>query len=498
MKYNNPVIPGFYPDPSVCRVGEDYYLVTSTFEYFPGVPVFHSRDLMHWRQIGHCLTRKSQLPLEGARSSGGIYAPTIRYHDGTFYMVTTNVTGGGHFYVHTQDPYGEWSDPIWVAGEEIDPSLFFDDDGKVYFTYKARGTIYQKEIDIETGKALSEDKPLWAGTGGQHPEGPHLYKIGGRYYLMLAEGGTSYGHMETIARSETPWGPFEGCPHNPILTHRSTDSPIQATGHAELFQAQDGSWWTVFLGVRPNRSFYHLGRETFLAPVSWTDDGWPIVGQDGTVSLEIEAQTLPLHSWDEESARDDFNKSDLRLCWNFLRNPYPKDWSLSDRPSWLRLMGSAIGLDAVDSPAWVGRRQRHFDCQVTTLLDFDPQRDGEEAGLTAFMNELHHYEIAVTRLEGERYIIVRRRIGSLSAVVARERIDAGPVTLEIKADRGTYTFSYTPEGQTPRTLAKGETRYLSAEVARTFTGVYFAMYATGNGQASTTPAFFDWFEYQSW
>jgi alpha-N-arabinofuranosidase len=161
-------------------------------------------------------------------------------------------------------------------------------------------------------------------------------------------------------------------------------------------------------------------------------------------------------------------------------------------------MGSAISLDAVDSPAWVGRRQRHFDCQVTTLLDFDPQRDGEEAGLTAFMNELHHYEIAVTRLEGERYIIVRRRIGSLSAVVARERIDAGPVTLEIKADRGTYTFSYTLEGQTPHTLAKGETRYLSAEVARTFTGVYFAMYATGNGQASTTPAFFDWFEYQSW
>jgi alpha-N-arabinofuranosidase len=498
MRYTNPVIPGFYPDPSVCRVGEDYYLVTSTFEYFPGVPVFHSRDLIHWRQIGHCLTRKSQLPLEGARSSGGIYAPTIRYHDGTFYMVTTNVTGGGHFYVHTHDPHGEWSEPVWVEGVEIDPSLFFDDDGKVYFTYKARGTIYQKEIDIETGQALSENRPLWAGTGGQHPEGPHLYKIDGRYYLMLAEGGTSYGHMETIARSETPWGPFEGCPHNPILTHRSTGSPIQATGHAELFQAHDDSWWMVFLGIRPHGYYppcHHLGRETFLAPVSWTDDGWPVIGQDGMVSLEMETQTLPLHPWDEESARDDFDEPNLCLYWNFLRNPRPEDWSLSDRPGWLRLTGSAINLDAVDSPAWIGRRQRHFDCRAATLLDFAPQNDGEEAGLTAFMNEHHHYEIAVMRLEGERCIIVRRRIGSLSAIVAKGKIGAGPIRLEVEANREMYSFSYTLGKQEPRALAQGETRHLSTEVAGGFTGVYFAMYATGNSQVSAAPAFFDWFEY---
>lgn len=495
MKIQNPVIPGFHPDPSVCCVGEDYYLVTSTFEYFPGVPVFHSRDLVHWRQIGHCLTRESQLPLQGARSSGGIYAPTIRYHDGTFYMVTTNVTGGGHFYVHSHDPSGEWSEPIWVEGVEIDPSLFFDDDGKVYFTYKARGTIFQYEIDVETGQALTEKRPLWPGTGGQHPEGPHLYKIDGRYYLMLAEGGTSYGHMETIARGETPWGPFESCPHNPILTHRSTDSPIQATGHADLIQAHDGSWWAVFLGIRPIRSHHHLGRETFLAPVSWTDDGWPIVGQDGMISLEMEAQTLPPHPWEKESTRDDFDEPNLRLCWNFLRNPHPEDWSLADRPGWLRLNGSAVTLDDVDSPAWIGRRQRHFDCRAATRLEFDPQNDGEEAGLTAFMNERHHYEIAVTRLEGERCVVVRRRIGSLSAIVAREKIGAGPVTLEIEAEREMYTFPYAPEGREPRPLAHGETRYLSSEVARGFTGVYFAMYTTGNGRVSATPALFDWFEY---
>jgi xylan 1,4-beta-xylosidase len=499
MKYNNPVIPGFYPDPSVCRVGEDYYLVTSSFEYFPGVPVFHSRDLVHWRQIGYCLTRKSQLPLEGARTSGGIYAPTIRYHDGTFYMVTTNVTGGGHFYVHTQDPYGEWSKPIWVEGAEIDPSLFFDDDGKVYFTHKARGGIVQSEIDIQAGKELTEKKLVWSGTGGKHPEGPHLYKINSRYYLMLAEGGTEYGHMVTIARSATPWGPFESCPHNPILTHRSTDNPIQATGHGDLIQAHDGSWWMVFLGIRPHGypPCHHLGRETFLAPVSWTDDGWPVVGQNGTVSLEMEAQTLPLHPWDEKDARDDFDEPNLHLCWNFLRNPHPEDWSLADRPGWLRLRGSPVSLDDIASPAWVGRRQRHFACRATTLLDFDPRRDGEEAGLTVRMNEHHHYEIAVTRLENNRFIIVRRRIGSLPAIVAREKIDAGPVTLEIKADRDTYTLSYALGEQGSRTLAQGETRYLSTEVAGGFTGVYFAMYATGNDQASTTPAFFDWFEYQT-
>ena len=240
MSYRNPVLPGFHPDPSVCRVGEDYYLVTSSFEYFPGVPIFHSRDLVHWRQIGHCLTRPSQLPLERAPSSTGIYAPTIRHHDGTFYMITTNVSDGRHFYVSAQDPAGEWSEPVWVdvreqIGGSIDPSLFFDDDGRVYLTCTGPGwKIFQVEIDLASGKLLSEPRLISRGTGNRCPEGPHLYKIGGFYYLMLAEGGTEYGHLESIARGESPWGPFTPCPHNPILTHRNVDSPVQATGHADL------------------------------------------------------------------------------------------------------------------------------------------------------------------------------------------------------------------------------------------------------------------------
>jgi xylan 1,4-beta-xylosidase len=497
MKFNNPVLPGFYPDPSICRVGQDYYLVTSSFEYFPGVPLFHSRDLIYWRQIGHCLTRPSQLPLKDVPSSGGIYAPTLRYYQETFYMVTTNVTGGGHFYVHTRDPLQAWSEPIWLDQGGIDPSFFFDDDGLVYFTSTGDEGITQSRIDLETGRRLTEPRLIWSGTGGQYPEAPHLYKINGVYYLMIAEGGTEYGHMVTLARSDNPWGPFESCPHNPILTHRSYFSPIQATGHGDLIQAHDGRWWMVFLGIRPNGHppCHHLGRETFLAPVTWGPDGWPVVGKKGRVALKMEAECLPPAPWEPDPARDDFDEPQLRLSWNFLRNPNAADYSLTERPGWLRLVGSALNLEAVGSPTLIGRRQQHFDCQVRTLVDFEPQAEGEEAGLTVRMNEQHHYEIAITRLEGERQVILRRRIGSLVAIVQRAPIESGPVILEIKADRNRYYFSCGLEGQVANLLGTGETRYLSTEVATGFTGVYFALYATGNGRRSTTLAFFDWFDY---
>jgi xylan 1,4-beta-xylosidase len=203
--YSNPVVAGFYPDPSVCRVGDDYYLVTSTFEYFPGVPVFHSKDLIHWTQIGHCLTRASQLPLANCAASGGIYAPTIRYHKGLFYMTTTHVTGGGNFYVTAKDPAGEWSDPVYVKQGGIDPTIFFDGD-KTYFLSTADG-ITMSEMDLSTGQLTGLPRVIWRGTGGRYPEGPHLYKKDGYYYLLIAEGGTEYGHKVTIARSRSIWGP---------------------------------------------------------------------------------------------------------------------------------------------------------------------------------------------------------------------------------------------------------------------------------------------------
>ncbi len=497
MKYKNPVISGFHPDPSVCRVGEDYYLVTSSFEYFPGVPLFHSRDLTHWRQIGHCLTRKEQLPLDKIRSSGGIFAPTIRYHFGTFYMITTNITGGGNFYVHTEDIFGEWSDPVWLDQGGIDPSLMFDDDGKVYFSSTGDNCIVQSGIDIKTGKRLTGTKEVWSGTGGSCPEGPHLYKINGIYYLMIAEGGTEFGHMETVARSDSPWGPFEACPRNPILSHRSSAEPIQCTGHGDLVRAHDGSWWMVFLGVRTNGypPCHHIGRETFLAPVKWADDGWPVIGHNGVVHLEMDAGTLPAHRWDDEPVIDDFDDEKLPSYWNFLRNPYDSDVSLIDKKGSLKLMGSEPGLDDLDSPAFVGRRQRHFCCRVSTLLDFAPKKENEEAGLAVFMNERHHYEIAVTYLKEKRHVIVRRRIGGLSSVTACKDIGDGPVTLGVEADRDRYIFSYALNKDKAEVVAEGETRYLSSEVAGGWTGIYFAMYASGNGKKCTAPAFFDRFEY---
>ena len=500
MKYKNPVIPGFYPDPSICRAGDDYYLVTSSFKYFPGVPIFHSRDLINWRQIGYCLTRKSQLPLEKIQTYNGIYAPTIRYHDGLFYVITTNVPEGGNFYVYAKDPKGEWSKPIWVEGTGIDPSLFFDDDGKVYFTGTGDNCIVQSEIDIKTGKHLTDIRYIWSGTGGTYPEGPHLYKINGLYYLMIAEGGTEYDHMETIARSKSPWGPFESCPRNPILTHRDYQSPIQATGHADLIQAHDGSWWAVFLGIRPNGDppCHNLGRETFLAPVTWVKGEWPVIGQNGKVSLGMEADCLSLHPWGEEkeAVREDFQNRDLSLQWNFLGNPRDGDWSLTERRGWLRLLGSEVTLDDTDSPAFVGRRQRHCNCCVSTLLDFSPRREGEEAGLTVFMNESHHYEIAVAHLENKKCIMVRHRIGKPAIVVACEKIGSGPVRLRIESNRDKYYFSYALADGEFKALAEGETRNLSSEVAGGFTGVYFGMYAAGGGRKSTAPAFFDWFDYR--
>ena len=509
MKYANPVLSGFHPDPSVCRVGDDYYLVTSSFEFFPGVPVFHSRDLVHWEPIGHCLSRESQLKLDRTRPSGGIYAPTLRYREGVFHMTTTHFGAGGNFIVSARDPAGPWSDPVRVAQGGIDPSLFFDEDGKAYFTSncgaEGRPGIAQAEVDVTTGRLLSPTRFLWGGTGGRYPEAPHLYRIHGMYYLLLAEGGTEYGHMATVARSASPWGPFESCPRNPILTHRNRgECEIPGTGHGDLVQAGDGSWWMVFHAFRTSRQyFHHLGRETFLAPVEWDSEGWPVVNRTGTVAFEVEVERLPgnpvtlQHPAPREPVRDDFDGSSLRFCWNFLRSPAPGSWQLDSEPSCLTLKGTAVTLDDIDSPAFVGRRQQHFDCRAATRLRFAPGAEGEEAGLTVFYDADHHYEIGVTKAGASSTLFVRKTVGDLKVVVAQERIAETSVVLAIEADRFHYSFGFGTDGSSLRFLCKGETQYVSTEAtACSFTGVYLGLYATGNGRPCRTPAHFDWFDYE--
>ena len=315
MLFKNPIIPGYNPDPSICRVGDDFYLVNSTFEFFPGVPIYHSRNLVNWELKGYCLDRRSQLELEGCRNSGGIYAPTIRFHNGMFYMITTNVTDKGNFVVHSDSVDGDWSEPAWIDQGGIDPSLFWDDDDKCYYCSTGildgvRG-IVAFEINPMTGEILSDKKLISEGCGGQCAEGPHIYKKDGMYYLMIAEGGTEYAHRETIQRAENVWGPYTPCPHNPIISHKEyKKSEIQATGHADLIEDANGNWWLVFLGIRrfSHALLHNLGRETFLAPVKW-EDGWPVVGYNGNGTIEL-VMDAPLPGLDYEESKANIHTDD--------------------------------------------------------------------------------------------------------------------------------------------------------------------------------------------
>jgi len=502
----NPVLPGFHPDPSICRAGDDYFLVTSSFEYAPGVPVFHSRNLVEWRLVGHALSRESQLELAQAKSSQGIYAPTIRFHQGKFIVITTNMTTGRDFYVMTDDPAGDWSDPIFVqeSGFSMDPSLFFDDDGKVYYTRHGEGrhgAVFQAELDLQTGRLCDAARPIWSGTGGIWPEGPHLYKIGGYYYLMIAEGGTSYDHAVTIARSESPWGPFEACPRNPILTHaHDRQRVVQATGHADLVQSQDGAWWLVFLGIRPwDGAHHHLGRETFLAPVHWDDAGWPVVNHGRPIEATLSVPALPGEALRRELApyaarpvRDDFDTAALAPAWNFLRTPHPTTLSLSARPGWLRLLATPSTLDDEGLVAFVGRRQLHYSCRARSVLEFAPTAPGQRAGLVVRADEKNHYDLVLTLTERGVELQLQSRVQGTSSTVAALAWSSPAVELVVEARPDSYEF-LAGSGGSLHSLGRLPSKPLASEVTGGFTGAYFGMFVSG--AAGTPPADFDYFDY---
>ncbi len=504
MKYTNPILSGFHPDPSICRVGNDFYLVTSSFEYFPGIPLFHSTDLIHWEQINHVLSRDSQITLSAESPNClGIYAPSIRYHDGIYYCIVTNVGGSksGNFFVYTTNPYEDWSDPVPLPFGGIDPSLFFDDDGKIYYC-GTDTSIFIAELTLTKNVSpdgivsvicnkTSEKVYPWNGSGGNNPEGPHLYKINGMYYLLIAEGGTEYCHMVTIAKSASVYGPYESCPHNPVLTNRSTDLPIKAVGHADIFEDQNGNWWAVCLGIRPlGYPFRHnLGRETMLVPVIWKN-GWPIMGQNGNghVDPEITTSLLPCSETfynttfqssfyiPGQNMTDEFHAASMHPSWNTIYNP---DQSLYEcTPEGLILHGNQYSLSDNMPKSILCRRQEHFDFTAQLVLSMKMIPEGGEAGISIYMNNRHHYEAAMTMKNQKRCLIIRRQIGKLTAIENVIAYDNETVILQLTGSRDEYHFSFlSDETASAISIGSGETQYLTTETGGCFTGNYIAIYA---------------------
>lgn len=508
----NPVIPGFYSDPSLCRDGGDYYLITSSFEFYPGLPVFHSRDLVNWTQIANCLNRPEQLPLENAVTSDGIYAPTIRKYKDTFYIITSNRCNplGNHFIVTAKDPAGPWSNPVWIRDQDgqipggVDPSLFFDEDGTCYFSCVAwdeRGQgIGQAVIDIETGQLLTPLEIVWHGTGGTFPEGPHTYKIQGWYYLMIAEGGTEFGHKVTLARAREITGPYSPCPHNPVLTQiyqKAQSCTIQGVGHGDLFKAHDGTWWMVVHGFRTSvGKLHHLGRETLLVPVTWNEDGWPVANQKGYLDETVHMQGVFSDTIQQDSyhTADTFADSKLPLYWNYLRNPVSGNYVITEGIPGIVLYGTPVSLDDIGSPTWLGRRQQHFDCEVLTDLEFTPET-GEEAGLTVFQTNEHHYDLVITNHSGRRTAHLRKTVGDIRQDLPSVELTHMTVRLKIQANREMYTF-FVLDGGISHHLGTARTQLISTEAMQyqNFTGTYFAIYACSKN-SSPSGARFTYFKY---
>ena len=549
----NPVVPGCHPDPSICRVGADYYLITSTFEYFPGLPIHRSRDLVNWQLIGHVLDRPGQLPLDGVRPSGGLFAPTLRHAGGVSYVVCTLVDGAaesGNFVVTAPHPTGPWSDPAWLDDVPgIDPSLFFDDDGRAWLLgsrpiagaeLAGRTEIWMREFDPARLRVTGPEHVLFSGAlvDAAWVEGPHLFRREGYYYLLLSEGGTEHNHAVTVARSTRVTGPYRNNPANPVLTHRHLGrvQPIVATGHADLVQTPAGDWHAVLLAMRPYGGYFcNLGRETFLAAVAW-EDGWPIINPGAGRLLAEFPAPLPPHPWPPEPPVDDFDATTLAPVWNILRTPREKFFSLTDRPGHLRLRLRAEVVTQPSNPSFVGRRQQHMSFAASTAMDFEPAAANECAGLVLLRDTSHQIRLVVTlaqRPEGgppaeagpvhaapvmggpvqavpgeggpvqaapvnggpvkvARVVLCR---DGADEIVAEAPLPAGRIYLAAEAAGQDYTLRWAQDPARWQTLATVDGRVLSPAAVGDFTGAYLGMYASAHGQSSANAADFDWFEY---
>ena len=511
-KVNNPIIPGFAPDPSVCAVGDDYYLVNSTFSYFPAVPIYHSKDLGHWEQIGNVLDREGQVDLKGVEHSEGIYAPTIRYHKGTFYMITTNMTKtglGGNFYVTANDPKGPWSEPYFLKDAKgFDPSLFFDDDGKCYYigtrsnskgeSYWGDNEIWAQELDLEKKKLVGDSYRIWKGALNNviWTEGPHLYKIGNYYYLLIAEGGTGYGHSITVARSNTVFGEYTGNPYNPIATHRHLGPgyPITNVGHGDLVLAKDGEWYMVLLASRPMEGSDNLGRETFLAKVSWYEE-WPIINQGVGLITDSIALTIDKYDFKIDSACIHFDgKMDKRLL--FLRNPNKDCYSLTERKGFLRLYATQAALQDLESPAYIGMRQQHFCYSFCAKMAFSLNEENDETGIVLMQSNVYFLRL-VCKKQKEKTVLSLIRVSNGEESILKEvTITEKTLYLKMIGDGGNNHFYYSIDGERDILVEKNvDVSELCSEVAGGFVGNTMGIYASSNHASSKGFADFAWMEY---
>ncbi len=415
MTIHNPILPGFHPDPSICRVGSDYYIANSTFEWFPGVRIHHSRDLVHWRPLTYVLTRRSQLDLIGNPNSGGVWAPCLSYHEGLFYCIYSNmrvwrshVKDVHNYLVTAPDIMGPWSEPIFLNSSGFDPSLFHDEDGSKWLlnmlwdhrksTHPFAGIVLQ-QYDPDQQKLVGPIRTIFEGTDLRVTEGPHVYKENGWYYLMTAEGGTNWGHAVTMARSRRIEGPYEVDPENPMLTSREKpELSLQKAGHASVVKTQNGKWYMAFLCSRPVGEHRRciLGRETALSECKWTDSGWlRLVSRGNNPPETTPAPGLPLEPWPEQPARDNFDGTELGMHWNSLRDPSDESWvSLTQRPGHLRIYGRE-SLRSLHHQSMIARRLQNFQCTVETCMDFSPVSFQQEAGLICWYDTNNYYYLRV-------------------------------------------------------------------------------------------------------
>jgi alpha-N-arabinofuranosidase len=455
--FRNPVLPGFHPDPSIVRVGDDFYAVTSTFSWFPGLPILHSTDLVNWRLIGNAIDRPDQLDFSGLGTNRGLFAPAITHHDGRFWIVNTCIECGGNFVITAENPAGPWSDPAWLDFGGIDPSLFFDTDGTAWIVYndappgepryEGHRALWLQQFDpvalrVLPGRTLLVDGGVAPSTNPIWAEGPHIYRIGEWYYLLTAEGGTADQHSQTIYRSRAVTGPYVPGPFNPILTQRDlpADRPdrVEATGHADIVELDDGSWWGVFLATRPFAGQSTLmGRETFLLPLEWKD-GWPrFLDRGEAVPMVLPRPRLPASpapAW--QRWRDEFD-GPLSPEWIGLRTP-GKDTPFAVEAGQLRMAAGTAAAGSLGKPAFVGRRLRHHAAEITTRVTFAPERGGDFAGLLAIMDESHF--LAAGKERGRIVVRLRKSAdeGASGVVLAETPLDSddAPVELKLALDGG--------------------------------------------------------------